>query len=104
MEIKKFIKQVLREQLSSHDRHVVVTGILNNSAESLNNAFRELANALQYIDDVKLRDEIESIKELISHELQTNVVFEDDKPTIMGRIKVILNNLKPDKGSNMYTE
>jgi iron-sulfur cluster repair protein YtfE (RIC family) len=104
METKKDIKQKMREGLGSHDRSIVVTGILNSAAEHINNAFRDLANAIQYIEDDKLKKAVEEVKELISHEIQTNKVFADDKQTILSKIKVILNYLKPDKGSDMYTE
>ena len=104
METKKLIKQKIREGLSNRDRYTVMSGILNNAAEHLNDAFRELGNTLQYVEDENLKKEIEDIKSLISHDIQTNRAFEDSTPTIMSRLKAILNARKTDNGSDMYTE
>jgi hypothetical protein len=104
METKKDIKQKIREGLHNREKYTVVSGILNNCAENMNNAFRELSNALQYVEDGALRKELEDIKSLISHDIQTNKAFANSAPTIMSRLKDILNARKTDNGSDMYTE
>ena len=104
METKKLIKQKIREGLSNREKYTVMTGILNNAAEHLNDAFRELGNTLQYVEDENLKKEIEGIKSLISHDIQTNRAFDNSTPTIMSRLKAILNARKTDNGSDMYTE
>jgi hypothetical protein len=94
------IKQKLREALDTETQDTVVNGILNKVATHIYDAYRELENACQYIDDLQLRKEIEDIKLSLGHDLENSGSIADSHPTIISRIMKVLGDRKPE--ANKY--
>jgi hypothetical protein len=102
VETKRFIKQKIREHLDTETQDDVVNGILNKCARHIYDAYRELENACQYVDDLYLRKQLEDIKLSLGHDIENSGSMDNTHSTIISRIMKILGSRKPE--NNKYGE
>lgn len=104
MEMKKLIRGKLVESMDPTSRMSIATGILNTAAKHIYQAYRELDNAYQYIEDQELRKEIEDIKRILGNDLENIHFVKTKEPTVISRLVDIIDDRKPDNGVDMYIE
>ena len=86
---------VLNEELEDNAHDITVNGLLNRAVKHIYEAYRELENASQYINDLHLKKQIQDIKLMIGHEQENNYGTEFTHSTILSRLQRILQQRKP---------